>query len=147
MFSDDSAADDLWNHCGKRRNCSWWAISPSAIRFQLYKIIMIIIYWVYLNFKVVCCRFIVYGKVIFIILFHIQHIFSRRLWEYLCKNMENLYKWTLSLLNRVLKHCGIRRRCSLKVLSSFTKVLSKVVLCCRRVQIWERVRDKVLRIS
>ena len=61
------AADDFWKHCGQRRNCSWWAISPLATMFQLYltvKLSFMQMFRVFATFvfEVICCRFVVHGK-------------------------------------------------------------------------------------
>ena len=53
-----------WKHCGKRRNCSSWAISPFARGFS----------------KVVCCRGVIWRKGL--ILWHICHIsILKTVWE------------------------------------------------------------------
>ena len=56
-----------WNRCGKRRNCSYWAISAfvtiSSTLFNYHTIIYRdFLYFVLDNFKVICCRFVLCGK-------------------------------------------------------------------------------------
>ena len=41
QLTDASAANDLWKHCGKRRNCSWWAISFLPQCLQFYSLIVL----------------------------------------------------------------------------------------------------------
>ena len=62
-----SAAGDCWKYCGKRRSCSWWAISHFATilstLFTSYTCIYRDIqYFDMAFFKVDCYRFIVCGK-------------------------------------------------------------------------------------
>ena len=56
-----------WNRCGKRRNCSYWAISAFviiiSILFNYHTIIYRdFLYFVLDNFKVICCRFVNVGN-------------------------------------------------------------------------------------
>ena len=65
--SDTFAADDLWKRCDKRRNCSWWAISPLATMFSTlfndYTLICgDISHFCQYVFKVVSCIIVVCGK-------------------------------------------------------------------------------------
>ena len=50
MLSDTSAADDFWNHCDKRKNCSWWAISPFSTMISTIITIQTIIYRDFLQY-------------------------------------------------------------------------------------------------
>ena len=43
-----------WNHCGKRRYCSWWAISPFAATFSTLFNNWTLIYWDFLMFLSRC---------------------------------------------------------------------------------------------
>ena len=55
-----SAIQVLWKHCGKRRNCSWWAISPfpTAFSTHLGKFSAI-----FIKFEIVVCKLFQYGTV------------------------------------------------------------------------------------
>ena len=54
-----TAADDFWKHCGKRRNCSSWAISHFAT-MAMFSILFNNYTFIYGEF--LCFRFVVCGK-------------------------------------------------------------------------------------
>ena len=61
---DSSAADNFYQHCGKSRNCSQWALSQC---FQLFLIIVPLFIDIFHSFcqalfKVTCCKLVVCGK-------------------------------------------------------------------------------------
>ena len=126
-------------HCGKRRNCSWRAISPFPTVF--FKRLVSqghqkgVIVWEFKRFRFMS----VYADCLGFILNSLPHMSilgssnsaanENVMWK-------KLNKWdTIIWLSR--KHCGKRRNCSLRAISSFPIMFSKTVCCwCDKMSIY-----------
>ena len=68
MLTDASSADNFRDHCDKRRNCSWWAISPFSTMISTFIKNCSFIYielpyiFTYMFSRVVRYRYVVWGK-------------------------------------------------------------------------------------
>ena len=145
-----------WKHCGKRRNCSFWAISPFPTMFSKAVCCWCVKMSIYGVKDYICCnQLYLFPPGMFSILLknnvliHVGFVECTSLWvwqvwnltlsqsttfrhfqtERVCRQKFQVYwKWQKALQTG-WKHCGKRRNCSLQAISPFPTTFSKDLYC------------------